>query len=311
MTDPTVAVHGKRTGTFLLQGLRAALPGITVVEAGTPAAASDADVLATLADDAASIADALTGRVRWVHVLGAGIDGFPIEVVGDRSLTCSRGAAAPAIAEFVLAAMLAFEKRLPESWIDEPPARWGSATLGGLEGKTLGVVGLGSIGTEVARRALAFDMEVVGLRRSARPVPLSGVTVSPDLSSLLRLSDHVVVAAPATPRTDRLFDDDALRHVKPGAHFVNVARGSLVDQDALVRALDDGRIARASLDVTDPEPLPVGHALFHHERVRLTPHISWSSPQTVQRTLDLFTENVARYRSGEELLGVVDLEEGY
>ncbi|MGA3149001.1 MAG: NAD(P)-dependent oxidoreductase, partial [Acidimicrobiales bacterium] len=152
---------------------------------------------------------------------------------------------------------------------------------------------------------------VVGLRRRARPTPLAGVTVCPDLPSLLRLSDHVVVAAPATPRTDGLLDDDALGHVKPGAHLVNVARGSLVDQDALVRALDDGRIARASLDVTDPEPLPGGHVLFHHERVRITPHISWSSPRTVQRTLDLFTENVTRYRSGKELLGVVDVEEGY
>lgn len=310
MTAPTVAVHGKRTGTFLVEGLRAALPGITVVEAGTPAA-SDADVLATLADDAASIARALTGPVRWIHVLGAGIDGFPIEVVGDRSLTCSRGAAAPTIAEFVLAAMLAFEKRLPESWIEEPPEPWGSVSLGGLEGRTLGVIGLGSIGTEVARRALAFDMEVIGLRRHARPTPLAGVTVGADLPSLLRRSDHVVVAAPATPRTDHLLDDDALRHVKPGAHLVNVSRGSLVDQDALVRALDDGRIARASLDVTDPEPLPDGHALFGHERVRLTPHISWSSPRTVRRTLELFTENLTRYRSGEELLGVVDVEEGY
>jgi len=104
-----------------------------------------------------------------VHVLGAGIDRFPLDVVGDRTLTCSRGAGAPAIAEFVLAAMLAFEKQLPESWITEPPHQWSTATLGGLAGRTLGVVGLGSIGTQVATRALAFDMKVVALRRSQRP----------------------------------------------------------------------------------------------------------------------------------------------
>jgi len=307
----TVAVHEGRTGQGLLDGLRAALPDLTVVAAGSPEAAAEADVLATLADGPEGLARALTPRIRWVHVLGAGIDGFPLDIVGDRVLTSSRGAAAPAIAEFVLAAMLAFEKRLPETWIDEPPTRWNSASLGGLAGRTLGVVGLGAIGTEVARRALAFDMGVVGIRRSASPAPLPSVTVTPDLPALLRVSDHVVVAAPATPRTHHLFDDDTLQHIKRGAHFVNVARGSLVDQDALLRALDDGRIARASLDVVDPEPLPAGHALFGHERVRLSPHVSWSAPDTIRRTFGLFTENLARYRAGQPLLGAVDLKEGY
>jgi len=307
----TVAVHEGRTGQGLLDGLRVALPGITVVEAGSPEAAAGADVLATLADGPEAVARALTPKVRWIHVLGAGIDGFPLDVVGDRVLTSSRGAAAPAIAEFVLAAMLAFEKRIPETWIDEPPTRWNSASLGGLAGRTLGVVGLGAIGTEVAKRALAFEMDVVGIRRTASPAPLPSVALASDLPALLHVSDHVVVAAPATARTIRLFDDDTLRHIKRGAHFVNVARGSLVDQEALLRALDDGRIARASLDVVDPEPLPSGHPLFGHHRVRLSPHVSWSSPNTVVRTFELFTENLARYRAGQPLLGVVDLKEGY
>ncbi len=291
--------------------MQAALPEVTVVEAGSPEADAGADVLATLADGPEAIARALTSRIRWIHVLGAGIDGFPLDLVGDRVLTGSRGAAAPAIAEFVLAGMLAFEKHLPESWIDKPPPRWNSGSLGGLAGRTLGLVGLGAIGTEVARRALAFDMHVVGIRRSANPAPLPSVALSPDLASLLRVSDHVVVAAPATTRTNHLFNDDTLQHIKPGAHFVNVARGSLVDQDALIRALDDGRIARASLDVVDPEPLPSGHSLFAHERVRVSPHISWSSPDTIMRTLEMFADNLVRYRAGRALLGVVNLKEGY
>ena len=307
----TVAVHEGRTGQGLLDGLRVALPELTVVEAGSPEAAAEADVLATLADGPEGMSRALTSRIRWIHVLGAGIDGFPLDSVGDRILTSSRGAAAPAIAEFVLAAMLAFEKQIPEIWIDEPPTRWNSASLGGLAGRTLGVVGLGAIGTEVAQRALAFDMKVLAIRRRASPAPLPSVTLASDLPSLLRVSDHVVVAAPATARTNRLFDDDALQHIKRGAHFVNVSRGSLVDQAALMRALDDGRIARASLDVVDPEPLPSGHPLFGHERVRLSAHVSWSSPTTIMRTFELFTENLARYRSGRPLVGVVDLEEGY
>jgi len=313
-TGPTaplvVAVHGGQMGTQLLDGVRAALPGVTVIEAGTPEA-TRAEVLATLADDAGGITGALTPGIRWVHVLGAGIDGFPLAVVGDRVLTCSRGAAAPAIAEFVLAAMLAFEKQLPHVWITEPPTRWSIASLGGLEGRTLGIVGLGSIGTEVARRALAFDMHVVAVRRSTRPAPLPGVALTGDLGELLASSDHVVVSAPATDRTEHLIGAAALARMKPGAHLINVARGSLVDQDALVAALDHGRLARATLDVVEPEPLPTGHPLYGHDRVRLSPHVSWSSPRTLRRTMGLFVENVYRYRDGQELLGAVDLKEGY
>ena len=311
MSESTVAVHTGRFGDAMIDGLRLLLPGVDLVAAASPEAVARADVLATLTDDAPAITDALTPGISWVHVLGAGIDGFPLDVVGDRTLTCSRGAGAPAIAEFVLAAMLAFEKRLPDSWITEPPDQWNTASLGGLAGRTLGVVGLGSIGTEVATRALAFDMKVVALRRSSRPSPVVGVSLSPSLPSVLAASDHVVVAAPATAETRQFIDDSALAEIKPGAHFVNVSRGSLVDQDALLRALDDGRIAMASLDVVEPEPLPAGHSLYRHPRVRLSPHISWSSPQTVARTFQLFADNLARYRSGQPLLGLVDVAAGY
>ncbi|MGH9097904.1 MAG: NAD(P)-dependent oxidoreductase [Acidimicrobiales bacterium] len=309
--ESAVAVHTGRFGDAMIDGLRLILPGVELVSATSPDSVARADVLATLTDDAPAIAGALHPGIRWVHVLGAGIDGFPLDVVGDRTLTCSRGAGAPAIAEFVLAAMLAFEKRLPESWITEPPEQWSTANLGGLAGRTLAVVGLGSIGAEVASRALAFDMKVVALRRSRRRSPIAGVTLGSSLLSVLGDADHVVVAAPATAETRHLIGESALAEIKPGAHFVNVSRGSLVDQDALVRALDDGRIATASLDVVEPEPLPAGHPLYRHPRVRLSPHISWSSPRTVARTFQLFADNLARYRSGQPLLGRVDVEAGY
>ncbi|MGA2837351.1 MAG: NAD(P)-dependent oxidoreductase [Acidimicrobiales bacterium] len=310
-TGPTVAVHCGTRGSILVDWVRGSLPDCIVVESGTPQAA-DAEVLATLAgDDCEGIDRDLTPSVRWVHVLGAGIDRFPLDVVGDRVLTCSRGASSPAIAEFVMASMLAFEKQLPEQWITEPPGQWNAAALGGLEGRTLGLVGLGAIGTEVARRALAFDMSVLALRRSDRPAPLDGVELAPDLGTLLSAADHVVVAAPATARTVHLLDAESLALLKPGAHVVNVARGTLVDNGALLAALDDGRIARATLDVVDPEPLPAGHPLYTHPRVRLTPHISWSAPRTLLRTMELFVADVDRYRSGQPLLGTVDLQEGY
>ncbi len=305
-----MAVYRGRFGEFVAQGLREMLPGTEVVMADSPEAGDRADVLVTLLDDAPALAGALGPGIRWIHILGAGADGFPFEALENQVLTCSRGAAAPAIAEFVLAAMLAFEKQLPQSWITGPVDPWNSAQLGGLEGRTLGIVGLGAIGTEVARRALAFAMDVAAVRRTAGPT-LDGVSVCSDLATLLGRSDHLVVAAPATPATHHLLDDAALAAVRPGVHLVNVARGSLIDQDALLRALGDGRVAMASLDVVEPEPLPDGHPLYRHPSVRLSPHISWSSPRTVTRTMACFIDNLARYRQGRDLTGIVDQTAGY
>jgi len=253
----------------------------------------------------------LPDAVRWVHVLGTGVGGFPFEMLEGRQMTCSRGASALPISEWVLAVVLAFEKQLPESYITEPPPRWNTAQLGLVAGKTLGLVGIGAIGTEVARRALAFDIRVVAHRRSSRPLPLPGITTAHSLGEVLDGADHVVVAAPATPETYHLIDDKAFAAMKDGVHLVNIARGTLVDQDALLGALDSGKVARATLDVVDPEPLPAGHPLYTHPRVRLTPHISWSAPVTMVRTFEIFLDNLRRYRAGEPLEGVVDVEAGY
>jgi phosphoglycerate dehydrogenase-like enzyme len=253
----------------------------------------------------------LPDEVEWVHILGAGVGGFPFELLQGRPLTCSKGASAVPIAEWVLAVVLAFEKQVPESWIHEPPPAWNRASLGEVAGKTLGLIGVGAIGTEIAKRALAFDMRVVALRRSSRPLPLDGITPAATLRDAVRDADHVVIAAPATAETRHVIDKQAFAEMKDGAHLVNIARGSLIDQDALIEALDSGKVARASLDVVDPEPLPEGHPLYTHPKVRLTPHISWSSPVTMPRTMEIFLDNLRRYRNGEELQGAVDIDAGY
>jgi phosphoglycerate dehydrogenase-like enzyme len=313
-TKPILAYFGK-WGDGMTGMLRAIAPDETFIGCGTdgtpPPDIDGADVLATLASDVEGIERAMAPSVRWVHVLGAGVDGFPLDAVGDRVVTCSRGASAPAISEFVLAVMLAFEKQLPSTWITEPPEHWNLAGLGGFRGKTVGIIGLGAIGTEVARRALAFDTRVIALRRTNKPADLAGVDVVTSLHDLLGQSDHIVVAAPATGATRHLLDADAFAAMKPGAHLVNIARGSLVDQDALIAALDHGTLAMASLDVVDPEPLPTGHPLFAHPKVRVSPHVSWSSPDTMTRTFDMFADNLRRYRAGEPLHGIVDTEAGY
>ena len=254
----------------------------------------------------------LAGRgVEWIHFFGTGVDGMPPEILTGRTVTCSRGAGAVPISEWVLTMMLAFEKRVPDAWVREPPEHWGWSQLGGLSGRTLGLVGLGGIGSAVATRALAFDMHVRAVRRSGAPSPVPGVTLVPTLGDLLPIVDHLVVAAPATPKTRHLLDEDAFAAVRPGVHLVNIARGALIDQDALRSALDDGRVALASLDVCDPEPLPAGHWLYTHPKVRLSPHISWSNPALTQRIVELLADNVRRFAAGQPLEGVVDPVERY
>jgi phosphoglycerate dehydrogenase-like enzyme len=269
------------------------------------------DVLLIPPWDSGNLRALLDRGVRWIHTIGTGVDRFPLDLVGDRLLTCARGASAIPIAEWVLAVMLAFEKRLPDTWVTRPPERWSSFELGGLHGRALGIVGLGGIGSAVARRALAFDMRVRGLRRSGTTSPLPGVECVSSLAELLASADHLVLAVPLTAETRHLIGRESLAWVKPGLHLVNIARGALVDQEALRAALDDGRVTRASLDVVDPEPLPDGHWLYTHPRVRLSPHVSWNMPGAFDLLLDTFIENLRRYRAGEPLAGRVDLERAY
>lgn len=269
------------------------------------------EVLLTNAWGSPNMGDVIARGVRWVHCYGTGVDEFPFEALGGVPLTCSRGASAVPIAEFVLAVVLAAEKNIPRLWIHEPPERWNLFDLGGMRGRTLGLIGLGGIGCAVAERALPFGMRVMALRRTAKPSPVDGVEVVTDLGAILAAADHLVVAAPATRETRHLLDRDAFAKVKPGVHLVNVARGDLVDQDALREALDDDRVALASLDCVTPEPLPDGHWLYTHPKVRLSPHGSWNAPGALDGLIAPFLENLEHYLAGEPLGHHVDVDRGY
>ena len=299
----------------LIRRIGEALPDVAVTAIpgdGAIAPAVRGDVLLTLPWGTPNIEDALGRGVRWVHVIGTGVDRFPMALLDGRPLTCSRGASAVPIAEWVLAVMLAFAKRLPDAWIHDVPAEgWSRTHLDTLHGRTLGLVGIGGIGSAVARLALPFGMRVRAYRRTAAPAEVPGVEIVGSLEELAASADHLVVAAAATPATRHLIDARVLAAVKPGAHFINIARGSLVDQDALRAALDEGRIAMASLDAVEPEPLPAGHWMYGHPRVRLSPHVSWNMPGAAELLLDAFIDNVRRWRAGLPLTGVVDLAAGY
>lgn len=320
MTEP--AADRVRVLTILPEALlarvREALPFVDIVPVPADAPPADdvhADVLLIPPWDPGHLDALLATGVRWIHTVGTGVDRLPLGRLGDRVLTCSRGASGIPIAEWVLAVMLAFAKDLPGIWQSGPPEPAGAELprLGGLYGARLGLVGLGGIGTAVARHARSFGMRVRALRRSGRLAGQEGVELAGDLAELLADSDHVVLAVPLTDETRHLIDERALAAIPPGAglHLVNVARGGLVDQEALRGALDDGRVARATLDVTDPEPLPAGHWLYAHPRARISAHVSWSAPRAFDLLLDTFIENLRRYRAGEPLAGRVDLDAGY
>ncbi|MDR6289117.1 MULTISPECIES: D-isomer specific 2-hydroxyacid dehydrogenase family protein [Inquilinus] len=248
--------------------------------------------------------------LRWIEVTSTGVDWFPSWLFDGPSVTCGRGINAVPIAEYVLAAVLLHEKRLDELRV-YGPADWRQAPLGGLEGKTLGLVGFGSIGRAVARRAQAFGLRVTALRRGGADTGDPSVVSAWSLQDLVAEADHLVLAVPLTPETAKLIDRDILSRVKPGQHLVNIARGGLIDQEALVAALDDGRLAAATLDVTDPEPLPDGHPLYTHPRVRLTPHVSWSAPDGDERLARKVLDNLDRYVAGAPLADLVDPARGY
>ncbi len=291
-----------------------AVPGVEI-RALDPATPVDddvsADVLLTLMRGSPNLAAVLDRGVRWVHAIGTGVDAFPLQILGDRVLTCSRGINAVNVAEWTMTMLLAFEKQLPAQWVQEPPAQWGTANLGGLAAKTLAIVGFGTIGQAIATRALAFDMTVRASRRRSAPSEIPGVDMVADPLALVSDADHVVLAAPATPATRCLANAAFFAAMKPGAHFVNVARASLVDEPALRDALDRSALTLASIDVSDPEPLPAGHWFYGHPRVRFSPHVSWSGPALWDAALGRFVDNLQRWQQGRPLEGVVDVQEGY
>ncbi|MCS0501975.1 NAD(P)-dependent oxidoreductase [Ancylobacter mangrovi] len=275
---------------------------------------SAADILLTRAFPAwrsapASPPEGWPHRLRWVQTMSAGMDAYPAWMWSGTIVSSGRGIAAVPIAEYVLAALLVREKRIEEVTVRGPDA-WREVTLGRLEGATLGLVGYGAIGQAIARRAAAFDMRILATRRGVWSGRESGVEPCA-LPAMVAQADHLVVAVPSTAETRHIVSSELLAMAKPGLHLVNVGRGDLVDQDALLDALDSGRLGFATLDVTDPEPLPAGHRLYTHPSVRITPHISWSDPAFLRRFSDKIASNLDRYLAGAPLADVIEPGHAY
>src|SRR5438105_8763028 len=212
--------------------------------------------------------------------------------------------------------MLAFAKRFPRAMRSQQEGRWNAYWPEELEDKTVGIMGIGAIGSRVAEIAGALGMRVLAMRRSVDSRqrgegPVSEVLPPSDLPYLLRESDYVVVAVPLTPESHHLIGEGELRAMKPSAVIINIARGAVIDEQALIRALREGWIAGAALDVFEREPLPAASELWGMENVPLTPHISGGTRRYMERAVDLFCDNLRRYLAGEALRNVVDPARGY
>ena len=249
------------------------------------------------------------GKLRFIQAIGAGTDQFPLEELKKRGirLASARGVNYRAVAEHAMALILALSRRLPEARDNQAKRVW-RGMIGDLSrredelgGKTLLVVGLGQIGGRLAELAKAFDMRVVGLRRdpAAGRGAADAVHAMGEFNSLLAEADFVALTCPLTTETENLVGAEALARMKPSAYLVNVARGRVVDEPALVEALTARRIAGAGIDVTAEEPLAQSSLLWGMEHVLLTPHTAGETQKYEDNVLDLLMENLSRLWRGE------------
>ncbi len=314
----------------VIQGAASAdqVPGITAIE-------SDAEL--RFADSTEALAETLPGaeillgwnfskanlrgvwrhvdRLRWIHWTGAGVDAvlFPELVESDVILTNSRGIFDRAMAEYVLGLILSFAKRFPETTRHQEQRRW-QHRLGELVvGSRALIVGVGSIGREIARLLTSAGLRVEGVGRRARASDDDFVVVHAreDLNAVLPGADYVVIVVPLTDETRGLFGAAQLGAMKPTARLINVARGAVLDESALVEALRRGQIAGAALDVTAIEPLPGNSPLWSMPEVIISPHMSGDYVGYQDVVVSAFIDNFQRFRAGQSLLNVVDKASGF
>ncbi len=253
-------------------------------------------------------------RLRWFQATSAGVEHLvpAAEALRGIVVTNTRGIHADLMADFAMGAIMMLQWDAPQWFRDQRARRWSPRLVMPLHGRTLGVVGLGAAGSEIARRGAAGGMTVVGVRR--RPAPVDGVSrvfAPAELGAMLPLCDFVVVAVPGTPATRGLIGARELALMKPTSCLINIARGRIVDEAALIRALAERRIAGAVLDVFAEEPLPPDSPFWTMDNVIVTPHVAGEPVDYVPRAMEVFAENFRRWTAGEPLRNVIDFDRGY
>jgi phosphoglycerate dehydrogenase-like enzyme len=256
-------------------------------------------------------------NLKWFHTMLAGVDAPDYARMLEKGITVtnSTGIHGVQISELVFEKMLIHAKRAFFSFQMQQEKKWSRFVPGLLTGKTIGIVGLGSIGKEVARLGKAFGMKVIANRRSVKQITKARnvdiLMPSNQLIKLLSQSDYVVLSMAVTPETDKIIGEKELRSMKPTAFLINVARGKVVDEEMLIRALQEKWIAGAGLDTVSQEPLPLDSKLWELPNVILTPHISGVREDYFELAVPLFCENLKRYLSGKKMHNVIDRKKGY
>ena len=278
---------------------------------------ADAILVWSASRDLLATVFAMAPRVRWVHSRAAGLDTllFPALVDSPAPLTNSSGVYSRSLGEFVAASVLFFAKDFHRMQRNQMAGRWEQFDVEEVHGKTLGIVGYGDIGRAAAKFAKALGMRVIALRR--HPEKSDGDSLVDETLGLERLldlmgrSDYVVAAAPLTSETRGLVSAAAIAAMKPTGVFINVGRGAVVDELALIDALRQKRIRGAALDVFDQEPLPAGHPLYALDNLLLSPHCADHTQTWIDDAMQFFTENLERFVRGEPLKNVVEKRLGY
>lgn len=256
-------------------------------------------------------------NLKWLQLASAGADRYVdknLYMNPDIILTNSSGVYGIPIAEHVFAMILSFNRNLQEYDLLKKEKRWHVIyEAREFYGSTVGVIGLGDIGQEVAKRAKALGARVLAVKRnlSDKPDYVDELYLTEDLDEVLKQSDYIVLTLPATHKTKGIISEERLRIMKPDAFLVNIGRGELIDQEALIKALKNKWIAGAGLDVMTPEPLPEDNPLWDLPNVMITQHSSGVSNENGQRRMKIFLENLKRYLNNEKLLNIVDFGEGY
>lgn len=302
--------------------LHARFPNVSFVQADTETVHDEiGDATGIVCWSLSAESFELGKQLQWIHVPAAGVEQIlrlPGFADRDLLLTNGSGSSAPNMAEHALALMLAFGRRLP--WLQRSQEERSWKQWGALDGvfeltdQTLVLVGLGAIGLEIAKRAQPFGMHVIGVRRSMStelPANVDETATLADLDAVLARADHVVNSLPFTSSTEDFFEVGRFAAMKQGAYFYNLGRGTTVNQQHLIAALESGHLSGAGLDVTDPEPLPEESPLWGMENVILTSHSSGHSPKMIERRYELLCENIRRYLVNEPMINVVDQAHGY
>jgi phosphoglycerate dehydrogenase-like enzyme len=305
-------------------GMLPQLAGVTIVVGNSPEvfeqARGDASVLLNWSGSLALFRKVLgmCSNLRWVHSRSVGLERtlFPELTESSVPLTNGSGVFSPSLGEFALGAILYFAKDFRRMIRNQMAGVWEAFDVLPVSGQTVGIVGYGDIGRAIAARVRPLGMRVLAVRRHAG-VPrdadaLVERTFGPELrAEMISQSDYVVVATPLTAETRAMIGETEFAAMKRSAVVINVGRGPVIEEKALVKALSDGRIRGAALDVFDQEPLPAGHPFYRLENVLLSPHCADHTPDWLDNAMRFFVEQFERYRKGEPLLNVVDKKLGY